>query len=119
MNGNGESTPTRNTSDVSLSQPDIDGKVLFDSLPSTQESNFRSDGSLSCSGEYVCQKLEEFGLPEAAKKFRGKKTTLVNLILVWFMVFNVTFNNISVISWRLLIWKTRTKHTIALQCYII
>jgi hypothetical protein len=64
--------------DVSLSQPDIDGKVLFDSLPSTQESNFRSDGSLSCSGEYVCQKLEEFGLPEAAKKFRGKKPNLIN-----------------------------------------
>jgi hypothetical protein len=77
MNGNGESTPKRNTSDVSLSQPDIDEEVLFDSLPSTQESNFRSDGSLSWSGEYVCQKLEEFGLPEAANKFRGKKPNLL------------------------------------------
>lgn len=89
MNGNGESTPKRTTSDVSLSQPDIDEKVLFDSLPSTQESNFSSDGSLSCSLEFVCQKLEELGLPEAANKFRGK---------------------------NLLIWKTRTKHT--MQCNV-
>ena len=81
MNGNGESIPKKNSSDVSLSQPDcpdIDEKALFDSLPSTQESNFSSDGSLSCSVEYVCQKLEELGLPEAANIFRGKKK-LVNL----------------------------------------
>ena len=83
-NGSGESTPKRNTSDVSMSQP------------STQEDNFSSDGSLSWSVEYVCQKLEELGLPEAANKFRGKKTKLVNLMLLWSMVFNATINNISV-----------------------
>ena len=118
-NDNEESTPKRSTLDVSLSQPDIDEKAPVDSLPSTQENNVSSDGSLSYSVEDIWQKLKELGLPEAANKFRGKKNTLVNLILVWFMVFNVTFNNISVISWRLLIWKTRTKHTIALQCFII
>ena len=64
-NGSGESTPKRNTSDVSMSQP------------STQEDNFSSDGSLSWSVEYVCQKLEELGLPEAANKFRGKKLNLL------------------------------------------
>ena len=64
-NDSGESTPKRNTSDVSLSQL------------STQESNFSSDGSMLCSVEYICQKLEELGLPEAANKFRGKKPNLL------------------------------------------
>ena len=44
----------------------------------------------------VYQKLEELGLQEAANKFKGKKTKLVNLNLLWFMVFNATINNISV-----------------------
>jgi hypothetical protein len=37
---------------------------------------------------------------------------LVNIALVWFMVFDATFNNISVISWQsvLLVEETGEKH---------
>jgi uncharacterized DUF497 family protein len=31
---------------------------------------------------------------------RGRYLSQVPQIMVWFMVFNATFNNISVISWR-------------------
>ena len=76
-NDNEESTPKRRTLDVSLSQPDIDEKAPVDSLPSTQENNVSSDGSLSYSVGYISQKLKELGLPEAAIKFRGKKPHLL------------------------------------------
>ena len=72
-NGKEESTPKRRTPDVTVSQPDIDEKAPVDSLPSTQENNVSSDGSLSYSVEDIWQKLKELGLPEAANKFRGKK----------------------------------------------
>ena len=62
-NGNEESTPTKRTPDVPVSQP-------VDSLSSTQESNISSDGSLSYSVEDIFQKINDLGLPEAAKKFR-------------------------------------------------
>jgi hypothetical protein len=75
MNDNGESTPTRNTPDGSLSQPDIDVPAPSDSLPSTQENNFSSDGSYSV--EYVCKKLEKLDLPETANTFRGKEPNLL------------------------------------------
>ena len=76
-NDNEESTPKRRTLDVSLSQPDIGEKAPVDSLPSTQESNVSSDGSLLYSVEDICQKIKELGLPEAANKFRGKKPHLL------------------------------------------
>jgi hypothetical protein len=76
-NGKEKSTPKRSTLDVSMSQPDIDEKAPVDSLPSTQENNVSSDGSLSYSVEDIWKKLKELGLPEAANKFRGKKPHLL------------------------------------------
>ena len=74
-NGKEKSTPKTSTLDVSMSQPDIDEKAPVDSLPSTQENNFSSDGSYSV--EYVCKKLEKLDLPETANTFRGKKPNLL------------------------------------------
>ena len=73
-NNSGESMPKRNSSGVSVSQP------------STQEDNFSSDGSFSWPVDFVYQKLKELGLPEAAKKFRGKKLSLLILFCfaLWF-----------------------------------
>ena len=71
-NGKEKSTPKRSTLDVSLSQPDIEEQAPVDSLPSKQENNFSSDGSLSYSVGYISQKLKELGLPEAAIKFRDE-----------------------------------------------
>ena len=46
---------------------------------------------------------------------------LVNIALVWFMVFNATFNNISVISWQsvLLVEKTTALSQVADKLYHI
>jgi hypothetical protein len=40
---------------------------------------------------------------------------LVNIALVWFMVFDATFNNISVISWQSVLLVEETEKTTALS----
>ena len=67
---NGQCTPKKSSSDVSLGQPVMEDE--YDML--SQESDFGSDGSLSRSVQSVVQKMEEYGLTEAAKIFKGNVT---------------------------------------------
>ncbi|XP_063442507.1 uncharacterized protein LOC134722812 [Mytilus trossulus] len=71
-NGNGVHVLKKNNSEVSLGQPVVEEEdLLLNGFPSTQESNYGGTGEQSWSADHLAQKLEEIGLSEVAKKFKG------------------------------------------------